>query len=175
MEYGKKMGRLQVAILLILISSFIILGIGIEKQLQERKNLHICYWQLKMWWKAIEIYRNERPNWQEPVEPPNWVEIFSVYFGKNSMGCPNAKKGIGYSIQSHSLSQYLKNKSVMMEEIPLIYDSDDNNSLFSNNLDSFSERHLGKALVLLSNGNITSNKEKDFFTILESSKELKKP
>ena len=162
--------RTQILVTFVLIVSVIILIIGIEKQLKERKKQYICEGYLRHWRSAFEIYQKEKAlakkifSWEKKEE---WMDSFiqNFFFEKDIAFCPAAsgKGKKSYKINSHLFSkEFSRNNFVLpSQKIVFVLDGQCSNNHFTqteNPLEEIDYRHLGGANVLWSDGSVSHQK-----------------
>ncbi len=159
--------RTQVLVIFILIASSIILLLGIEKQLKERKKQYICEGHLRHWRSAFEMYQKEKTfakknfPWDEKEE---WIDnlIQNFFSEKQASFCPASltQEQKSYRINPYLLANLWDRKSFVLsnEKIAFVFDGQYSSNHFiscEKPLQELDYRHLGGANVLWSDGSIS--------------------
>ncbi|NUM35857.1 MAG: hypothetical protein HUU50_15035 [Candidatus Brocadiae bacterium] len=161
--------RTQIFVTFALIASCIILIMGIEKQLKERKNQYICEGYLRHWRSAFEIYQKEKLlankifSWEQKE---GWMDsiIENYFFEKDAAFCPSVshKSQKSYKVNAPIFSQLFLKNDFSSQKIVWVLDGQCSHSHFTsgeNPLEDADYRHLGGANVLWSDGSITHQKK----------------
>ena len=163
--------RKQILATFFFIVAFIILLMGIEKQLKERKNQYICKGYLRHWRTAFELYQKENNlakqkfSWDKKEE---WIEyiIQNYFFEKNAVSCPatlSQKDQKNYRINSsHFIHSFPRNDFILSsKKVVFVLDACSSSFRFivsENPSQEVDYRHLGGANVLWSDGSVSHQK-----------------
>jgi len=149
--------KLQPLTIFILVVALIILIIGIEGKLKQRKNQFICQAYLRHWYTAWQMY-HKKEHFSANLEQEA-MALLSHLYKKQTYHCPSAPN-ITYS---YIINQDILQKQAFVlfsnqaSQTIMILDGDSSHTLLFHANDLYkkaSYRHLGKANLLFLDGSI---------------------